>query len=83
MMIKKGFTLVELLAVIMILGLVGLIAIPTVTKVIKNSKQKLYDSQITMIEQSGKKWGIDNINRLSETQKNIHKCKRFNNQWLY
>ncbi|MGE5456372.1 MAG: leucine-rich repeat protein [Ignavibacteriales bacterium] len=66
---KKGFTLVELLTVIMILGLIGLIAVPTVTKVLKNSKQKLYNTQVAMIKQSGKKWGIDNINRLSETKK--------------
>lgn len=66
---NNGFTLIELLAVIMILGLVGLIAIPTVTKTLKDSKEKLYNSQVKMIEQSAKKWGIDNIDRLSENKK--------------
>ena len=36
--IKRGFTLVELLAVIIILGLVGLIAIPSITRMLEDSK---------------------------------------------
>lgn len=35
---KKGFTLVELLAVILILGIISLIAIPSVTKIIREAK---------------------------------------------
>ena len=37
---KKGYTLVELLAVIMILGIIALIAIPTVSILIEDSKKK-------------------------------------------
>ena len=37
---KKGFTLVELLAVITILGLLAVIIVPKVTKTIKDSEQK-------------------------------------------
>ena len=39
---KKGFTLIEMLAVIVILGLLMAIAIPTVTKTIEKSKRKTY-----------------------------------------
>ncbi|MDD6878923.1 MAG: type II secretion system protein [bacterium] len=35
---KKGFTLVELLAVIVILGVLLLVAVPSVTRVISNSR---------------------------------------------
>lgn len=35
---QKGFSLIELLAVILILGIVALIAVPTVNKVIENSR---------------------------------------------
>ncbi len=65
---KQGFTLIELLAVIMVLGLVGLIAIPTITKMLKNYKETLYDNQVKVIKASAKKWGIENINQLSETE---------------
>ena len=41
---KKGFTLVELLAVIIILSLVLVIAVPSVNKYIKQSKEKAYDA---------------------------------------
>lgn len=66
---EKGFTLIELLAVIVLLGVIGYIAIPTSFKLILNSKQKLYETQVKVIEDSARKWGIENINELSETEK--------------
>ncbi|MGE5456463.1 MAG: type II secretion system protein [Ignavibacteriales bacterium] len=66
---KKAFTLVELLAVIVILGIIGTIAIPTITDTIKSSKQKLYETQVEEIEDTARKWGIEHINALSETEK--------------
>lgn len=41
---KKGFTLVELLAVIVILGVIMLIAIPSVGTIIKNSRENSFIS---------------------------------------
>jgi len=37
---KKGFTLVELIAVIILLGLLGLIIYPTVNNIIKSKQIK-------------------------------------------
>ncbi len=65
---QSGFTLVELIAVIVILGIIGLIAVPTVNTLLKKSKENLYENQVKMIKASAKKWGIENINRLSETE---------------
>ena len=45
---KKGFTLAELLAVIVILGLLALIAVPVVLNKIKSTKEDLYNNQIEM-----------------------------------
>lgn len=61
---KKGFTLVELIGVVVILGLISLIAIPTVTSSLKKYKASLYDDAITNIEQAARNWGAENIGML-------------------
>ncbi|HHX17140.1 MAG TPA: prepilin-type N-terminal cleavage/methylation domain-containing protein, partial [Mollicutes bacterium] len=48
---KKGFTLVELIAIIVILGVVLVIAIPTVSNIVENSRIESFNkSEVTMIE---------------------------------
>lgn len=64
---KKGFTLVELLGVIVILGIIGVIAYPIVNGTIKESKQDSYNAQVSIIEEAGQKWGIRNVEKLPET----------------
>ena len=51
---KNGFTLIELICVITILGLIALIAVPTVNTMIQNSKKEAYEEQITTIEKTAK-----------------------------
>ncbi len=53
---KKGFTLVEMLAVIIILGiLVGIIA-PAVVNTINESKQKAYNTTIESVKSAAKSY---------------------------
>src|SRR5574344_2773557 len=61
---KKGFTLVELLAVISILAIILLIGVPTISKVIKDNKEKAYDIQISSFLGSVKIWATDNVRNL-------------------
>ena len=63
---KKGFTLVELLAVITLLGLLSLIVVPVVDKIIKDSQEDLYQTQINNIEAGAKNWAADNVFSLPE-----------------
>ncbi|MDD2378111.1 MAG: prepilin-type N-terminal cleavage/methylation domain-containing protein, partial [Bacilli bacterium] len=65
---KQGFTLIELLGVIILMGIIGLIAVPSITTLIKNSKERLYDSQVLLIESKAKDWSVENIAMLSETR---------------
>lgn len=46
---KKGFTLIELICVITILGLIALIAIPTINNMINKSREESYDEQLDTI----------------------------------
>ena len=58
----KGFTMVELLAVITILSIIMVILIPAVTNISKNTKESILKSKISTIETSASKYGEDNIN---------------------
>lgn len=49
---KKGFTLVELLAIIAILAMIMLMTFPAVSDAIKRSKERTYESQVKLIEDS-------------------------------
>lgn len=57
---KKGFTLVELIAVIAILGLLITIAVPSVLKVSKNIRKNMYCTKVEVIEKAAALYGEDN-----------------------
>ena len=59
-MFKKGFTLVELLAVIVILAVIALIATPIVKKSIDNSKNQALKETINSIERAAYNYGYQN-----------------------
>lgn len=67
---KKGFTLVELLAVIGIIGIVSLIVFPTITNSIQKSKNNLYQIQIEDIKTVADKWAMDHVDYLDATHLN-------------
>ena len=57
---KKGFTLAELLGVLVILAAILLIIMPIVDKTIKEGKDDLYDKQINSIKLAMELWLTDN-----------------------
>ena len=63
---KKGFTLVELIAVIVILGLIGTVVYPSIISIINNSKEKAYESQKRVIVKAAKEWGVKNSSKLPD-----------------
>lgn len=56
---SNGFTLVELLAVIIIIGLLGLVAYPAIEKVITGAREDLAESQETTIINGAKNFMAD------------------------
>ena len=63
---KKGFTLVELLGVITILGILALIAMPTIDVIMTKNREKVYNTQIETIKNGLKTWGDGNALALPE-----------------
>ena len=61
---KKGFTLVELMAVIVVLGLLGGIVIPVVTNIVKDAADKAYNANIEAIKTSAYDWALKNTKLL-------------------
>lgn len=64
----KGFTLVELLAVIVLLALLTLFTTTTVTRQVKNGKKEVYEQQLQTIKLSAEMWGSEHKNTLSNYQ---------------
>ena len=50
---RKGFTLVELLAVILVIALIATFALPQVLTQFSNNYEELSERQIQMIEEAG------------------------------
>lgn len=66
---KKGFTLVELLGVLVLLSVLALITVPIVNGAIKKSKEKSVQIQLESIVKSAKAWAAADPNRLPEQGK--------------
>ncbi len=63
---NKAFTLVELIAVVAILGLIALVVYPAVGSVIKNAREETYKDQVNVIVNAAKEWSVKNATKLSD-----------------
>ena len=61
---KKAFTLIELVAVIILIGVIGLITTPIITNTINKNKESLYQSQLVEIKEAASKWAYNNLDLL-------------------
>ncbi len=61
---NRGFTLTELLGVIVILGVLAAITIPIIDNSLNNSKDNLYKTQVAQIEKGAKDYYSENLDKL-------------------
>ena len=70
---NKGFTLIELMGVIVILGIIGLIVMPVIQGTIKENTTKLCKDQIKIFEKAAKNYVASNPYKDYNDQKNNSK----------
>lgn len=58
---KNGFTLIEVLAVVAIIALLGALIIPIVNKDVSRSRETLYEQQVRSIEDAAKDWAASHL----------------------
>ncbi len=58
---NKGFTLIEIIAVIGILALLLLVIVPSINGILNRAKDNLNEEQIAQIENAARNWGLTNI----------------------
>lgn len=57
---NKGYTLIEIIGVIVILSLIIMISIPTISGILKSSKTKAYNVQVAEIKSASESWSLLN-----------------------
>ncbi len=68
---KKGFTLIEVLAVIIVIAIISTVSVLSINYSIERTKERLYYEQIERLESSLRGWSIENINSLPVDQEGI------------
>ena len=59
-----GFTLIEIIAIIVLLSVIALLTYPIINNVIDDSKEELYIKQINELERLSNTWVTNNISKL-------------------
>ena len=72
---NKGFTLVELLAVLIILTVIMGVAIPSISSSLERTKDKQNKAKEEMLLSYAEEYVTDHKNAVYDTLKNINSCK--------
>lgn len=70
---KRGFTLVEIMAAIVILGLIVLVTYPLISKIMVTNKRNLYNEQIHSFEDLARRWAVNNDLLLPNEKDDVYK----------
>ena len=65
---KNGFTLVEVLVVIVIIAVLSTIISPIVINLLSKNRQEMYENQVRTLEEASKRWSVDHAGELSSDE---------------
>lgn len=77
---KKGFTLVELLAIVVILGILGMVGTSIYSNVQKKARNKLYEEQVETIKSAVRTYITENEGKTLIINGNSVKIDLFNGE---
>ena len=67
--IKKGFTLIEIIGIIILLGLIAVLVYPTIIRLIGDSEDDLYKKNVQEVERLAANWASINEDKLPKVDK--------------
>ena len=65
---KKAFTLIEILTVIIILGIITTLIVPITIGIIQDTKQSVYDNQVIAIKNAASAYIIENGSSIEDLE---------------
>ncbi len=68
---KKGYTLIEVMAVLIILALISVIVTPKITKLVNKGKEDAYKVQLEQIKKAAQNWAYKNAELLPDDEQTI------------
>lgn len=69
---NKGLTLVELIAVLVVLVIVGLIVVPRIFDQITEYREQMYQDQVSIIEDAARSWASNHTELLPNLVGNVY-----------
>lgn len=77
---NKGFTLVEILAVVVILGILGILAVAAYSKYIENTKYKAYDTLAESAANAAEEYNMVHLNTETVTIEDLVETQYLENR---
>ena len=68
---KNGYTVIELVVIIILLGIATLLITLNMTKIFKDDSEEVYEEQIMAILAKGKEFGNENLEELQNSENGI------------
>ena len=69
---KKGFTLIELIGVVVVLAVIGFVVYPIISGLLVDNKEQIYERQIEQLEKIASNWVVTNSGQITFEDNETH-----------